>query len=621
MMWRHGFDARGDDSPVDTLVYTWLFVVTIPVATIAWATTGQTATVFGATFATFLLPIFQGATKILHYRNTYADAPLPQTPSHGVVVVDRDDRDEQEEDSREQTGHANGKHDSRVGCLQSNPPTHDSAQSQQHISSFPTVSQQCNGCECTAAHVLRGNHTEDLLKSTLQKKPLRLLVIGDSLAIGVGQSASATPVLPQAIAKTLSKSLDGRPVYWTCHGQAGASTGWLVREIERGTSIPPRKDRVYTMCPSDDEDDANSLAGSVAYSSNTSDTDTISERSFQDKPVWTECGYVSSDSSDDGLEQCKKSGSTLSLWKERLYQHGERLGHQDRLGPYDIVVVLTGSNDLKSTFFPFLLTGEDVEFRRQARDRGGCYTKELRRLFDTLNKRMQRRMQKFRSRVEIATETFRERVGDTFDFISVGTNAPRNMQSKSTEGDIPSIHVTESTDSCDSFTNKCTKHPLVVLPGMPARSLPVFRTLPLRWLAVPVVDIMDMHKRNFAAAHPDDVLFVPSPSMRDLHNYEQTSGEIWKQRTRENTLLELEDIRGRDRRKIEAKMHSYYLEKTPKCATKPNLLSRFTGQRGNMVRMFSPDQIHPQDDGYDFWGRYIGNSIAAELQKRDQSFT
>ena len=29
-------------------------------------------------------------------------------------------------------------------------------------------------------------------------------------------------------------------------------------------------------------------------------------------------------------------------------------------GPYDVAVVFTGGNDVKSTFFPFLLTGEDA---------------------------------------------------------------------------------------------------------------------------------------------------------------------------------------------------------------------------------------------------------------------
>jgi hypothetical protein len=48
-------------------------------------------------------------------------------------------------------------------------------------------------------------------------RPLHLLVIGDSLAAGVG-STSGTPILPEAIARTLSAALGGLPVLWECHG-------------------------------------------------------------------------------------------------------------------------------------------------------------------------------------------------------------------------------------------------------------------------------------------------------------------------------------------------------------------------------------------------------------------
>lgn len=44
--------------------------------------------------------------------------------------------------------------------------------------------------------------------------PLRLYVVGDSLAAGVGISKSGTPILPESIARSLSKQLGGRPVYW-----------------------------------------------------------------------------------------------------------------------------------------------------------------------------------------------------------------------------------------------------------------------------------------------------------------------------------------------------------------------------------------------------------------------
>jgi hypothetical protein len=53
--------------------------------------------------------------------------------------------------------------------------------------------------------------------SSKQERPLHLLVIGDSLAAGVG-SISGTPVLPESIGKALSAALGGIPVLWECHG-------------------------------------------------------------------------------------------------------------------------------------------------------------------------------------------------------------------------------------------------------------------------------------------------------------------------------------------------------------------------------------------------------------------
>lgn len=56
---------------------------------------------------------------------------------------------------------------------------------------------------------------------------LRLLLVGDSLACGVGQSVRVTPVMPEVISRELSRAT-GKAVYWTCHGESGASAGWYV---------------------------------------------------------------------------------------------------------------------------------------------------------------------------------------------------------------------------------------------------------------------------------------------------------------------------------------------------------------------------------------------------------
>jgi hypothetical protein len=161
--------------------------------------------------------------------------------------------------------------------------------------------------------------------------------------------------------------------------------------------------------------------------------------------------------------------------------------------------------------------------------------------------------------------------------------------------------------------------PLVVLPGMPARALPKFQKLPLRWLAVPVVDIMDQHKRNLAKSHPGQVLFVPAPSLGEIEKYENQEGDIWKQKCSEDTALNVRDVKSRDRHRIEGEMRKYYTDKAPSPDDRSGWMpfsSTLPPAPGSKI--FSIDRIHPNDQGYDFWGRYIANTIYDEWQKKQK---
>jgi hypothetical protein len=113
----------------------------------------------GMTVATPLIAVFQGSILLSDYRLNFRDAPRPIMPASGVTVA--------------------------LGN-----------QNKANISS-----------------------QQDFLNT--QDKPLRLLVVGDSLAAGVGISKSGIPVLPESIARALSKAFGGRAVYWTCVGTPG----------------------------------------------------------------------------------------------------------------------------------------------------------------------------------------------------------------------------------------------------------------------------------------------------------------------------------------------------------------------------------------------------------------
>jgi hypothetical protein len=154
--------------------------------------------------------------------------------------------------------------------------------------------------------------------------------------------------------------------------------------------------------------------------------------------------------------------------------------------------------------------------------------------------------------------------------------------------------------------------PMVVLPGMPSRALPIFQSAPLRWIAVPIIDIMDSHKRKLARQHQGEVLFVDAPSTNDIADYACHSGKYWRQQQEDEVVLNLRDIKRRQARKIESEMEKMKKSST---TTDPELLPL----RKRHLGMFSVDGIHPNDEGYEFWGRYIAQSIMEEWKRKQSS--
>lgn len=521
--------AHGDERPVTSLVQSWVAGIMLPAGLLSFVISRNIYLSIASALAIPILAIAQGSIGILKYRLLYGHGPHPITPSHGVVITSGSTEDD--------------------GA--------NTAEPQRTIS--------IGGCQCSA---LQQNHLNNNLNRPPRwiaptvddtETPLRLLVIGDSLAIGVGQAKQCTPILPETIAKTISREHNGRTVYWTCHGAPGASTGWIVRELERKPKQDPENSSAFfeeeTLCCSDTDES------------------------------------ISSDESARSKEH-----DDYGMWRDRIVQHRRCFRPGSYLGPYDIVVVITGSNDLKSAFFPFLLTGEDAEFRRQARARGGNYTKELRRLISTLVSCMK---------------------GHTFD--SKLSPKQRAFQTPSSPPTSFSSAISETTSLLsDSQGGPGKGKPLVVFPGLPARALPVFRIAPLRWLSVPIVDILDLHKRRLG--NNGEALFVPAPSLDEMADYENCRGDMWQLRHTDRPRMVLRDTSRQDCQRISGQMQDYYAEKDKRVALTG--LRRGADENDNPMPangLFAIDGIHPSDDGYDFWGRYIGHAIVSELKRQKSS--
>ena len=136
----------------------------------------------GLTVATPIIAILQGKYLLSDFRKHHRDAPFPDMPCSGVVVVhpipqNKSQQDEKQPDEKQQVSFK-----LLSSPAKANMPkpqyTNSSSSSSSWFSSFPLLRQQKD------------------------PDPLRLLVIGDSLAAGVGVTKSGTPVLPEAIAKS-----------------------------------------------------------------------------------------------------------------------------------------------------------------------------------------------------------------------------------------------------------------------------------------------------------------------------------------------------------------------------------------------------------------------------------
>lgn len=582
---------------------------------------------FATLLATPALAILQGTIEICKFRLFYGDAPAPVTPSHGVVVA------------------------------------------------IPTVRNMSdNSLYNSSAPESTTPPASTSLDDIVREPPVRLLVIGDSLANGIGQSQSCTPVMPEAIAKSLSRNL-GRVVYWTCHGSPGASTAKIVRELDQGFDFfeeqqsPLDEDeehdheKVSQNGTDMDESDAEKVVHmkgpinsscSETEESSSDDSSTAGRRSRPlssltangeseiDTTTTTTTNAAACLSTELKINKNKNSSTTpMSVWKRRLAQHRKRF-NPDLLGPYDIIVVLIGSNDLKSAFFPFMLSGDEVEFRRQAKQRGGNYAEELRLLMETLNRKMRLQFESFRhsviETVEAATDTVRGKVEETMERIAPGSSNRMQLFRHTSRGQQQSPLSVSKASSGRSLDHHelldgggHARHaPLVVLPGLPSRALPIFRNAPLRWFVGPIVDVMDAHKRKLAKAHPGEVLFVKAPTTVDMTTFERQEGVVWQEKAQEETVLSLRDIKKSECRRLEQDMRGYLESKMGTTEAKAGNSSFFFNAFSRMLLVFanrnqSPaplstifavDRVHPTDVGYDFWGRYIAQYIFDEWVKQ-----
>lgn len=305
-------------------------------------------------------------------------------------------------------------------------------------------------------------------------------------------------------------------------------------------------------------------------------------------------------------------------WRQRL-QRRSSLRNPEIVGQFDVAIVLTGLNDLKEATLPFMFRGRNATLNPKGEEEKGVMV-GLERVLEALQQRMTLALDRAGGKETKSQKEEEKEVGYTLDDDNI--NVEKEL--------LQSIRESESRLALQSH-GTTRRRPLVVFPALPVSALPIFHSAPLRWFALPLFRRVDSYKRQVAARFPGEVLFVDTPTDDEFSEIEQGTGALWDERRREQVLLRLTDITQKARERVEEVMKEHYKKwaktigtkeshcynhPTPEEAQNSSEMER-SHRPGNSL--ISVDGVHPNDDGYEFWGRHIALAIVEEWNKQDEA--
>jgi len=426
-----------------------------------------------------------------------------------------------------------------------------------------------------------------------RKEPLRLLVVGDSLAAGVGMSKSGIPVLPESIARAISKACDGRPVEWTCIGTPGVSASQIVQDIH-GIQ-PPQPGRIDSLFREwtlkrrkwqerreirrrltdlehhhhhDDDDKVDIHNDDNNYLKEWWDTirkdPERSVRKFQEttdrfvRAWWTQFTRRANHTRDrvkESLTDIQEIVRTpvldvpddkvLSLAddEKKEKEDDDGLIHpgtpftRDFVDPkvaaqYDIAVVLFGLNDLKDAFLPHMTRGPMSSLKDGTENITGGLRNQLYRIIDALDQKMDK------------TKTTTTTTNDDHSSKDQKCDADGQPQRQQKQENNP-------------------RRPLVVVPELPIAPLRLFNLVPLCWFLIPLFRAMENNKRFISMSFPDYVIFVPQPDMEWWTDDDSGLGSIRDNIRQERLLLRTTDVTQKVKDRIQQLMKAHYEPNRP----------------------------------------------------------
>ena len=482
-----------------------------------------------------------------------------------------------------------------------------------------------------------------------REEPLRLLVVGDSLAAGVGMSKSGTPVLPESIARALSKACGGRPVAWTCVGTPGVSASQIVQDIYgiepphpgridlliREWKVKRRKwqerqeiRRRLTDLESRSDDEVDAIGQNYLrdwWDALRKDPERSPKKVTETTDRFLRAWWAQLTTRVNSTrERVKESLTDIQeivrspAPEDEVFDSPDALIHpgtaftRDSVDPkvaaqYDIAVVLTGLNDLKDAFLPHMTRGAMSSLKDGTERIAGGLRNQLNRIVDALDEKMD----------------------------------------KSSEGDEFNDIVRSKDEYGTDWQQESSRQPLVVVPELPIAPLRLFRLAPLCWFLIPLFRGMENNKKFLSASFPEYVIFVPQPDLKWWSDAESGLGLIRDNIRQERLLLRTTDVAQNVRDRIQQLMKAHYHPNDAEQSS-GNLGSASDGSyrdehhpdhprhysdhqvvpanghhginstTGSGSSYVAVDKMHPNDEGYELWGRHIAAAIL-EHWKKDPS--
>jgi lysophospholipase L1-like esterase len=583
------------------------------------------------------------------YRIHHGHAPRPEN-SRGLIIVRHDDDDEEDD-----CNNING--DDKM--LES---------------SFLNFRKRWNNHTVSS----RNNHPvkddEDHHSKRQLLPPLRLLVIGDSLAAGVGTSRSSTPVLPESIAQALSKALRGRAVHWTCIGVPGQTSAQIVQLIQTNVTTYDDED-VNDNNEQEEEDNTNENnaqkhASSTDVNQHEHGNPNVLIRKWEEwkqaasqhniqlpqRPEW----MIKEDTPQVERQQRPPRMILVRWWnglcqdyvpKQWQFWNTNTRQSQKQTVPnsssssssstlfrinskYDVAIVLTGLNDLKDSYLPFMMTASsdtdqtkspnrNDDGREGANADASSCRDQQQQSADGLQRELIRILHALEDKMKVVRPTQQIADGNQGHLL-YDSNIHGNHDYGADNGDNP---------------------PLIVFPALPYEPTVLRQHVPLSWFVVPLLDMVDRHKRALAEMYPGRVVYVEPPDRQVLMDAEAKRGDQWQDF---RVLLKLDDIAHHVKERVERLMEQHYdrwMEKhqqTSSVDQDPTNWETFLGYDNSLYqiddcgislvdmetirrpgsRFVAPDGIHPNDHGYSMWGRHIASAIVKEWEshRTRQSF-